>query len=267
MGTILIGFQKASLEDLKYCLENKKHKIIIMNSEIFSKQITNKPNKELNLKDRKLLKNKILNNKIILGTSEKYFESNIANYFDRKKINYSIYFDSSSNLKKRLRNFKEKPKKIITNNSLIKKKLSAFLKKTVFKNIDMCFQRLLKKKYGMINRNNNTYLYVTSNLGIKFEKKYVMNILNLSKSYSKKFIILVHPRENILKWRKQFKNYINSSPKKNLYSSKNIKYVFGISTMALINFKFAGFDVRYFNQNFKKNELTEMFKKYNIKPI
>ena len=70
-----------------------------------------------------------------------------------------------------------------------------------------------------------------------------------------------------MKWRKQFKNYINSSPKKNLYSSKNIKYVFGISTMALINFKFAGFDVRYFNQNFKKNELTEMFKKYNIKSI
>ena len=56
-----------------------------MNNEIFSKQITNKPNKELNLKDKKLLKNKILNNKIILGTSEKYFESNIANYFDRKK--------------------------------------------------------------------------------------------------------------------------------------------------------------------------------------
>ena len=52
MGTILIGFQKASLEDLKYCLENKKHKIIIMNNEIFSKQITNKPNKNLILKTK-----------------------------------------------------------------------------------------------------------------------------------------------------------------------------------------------------------------------
>lgn len=265
MNTVLIGYQKASLEDLKYCLENKKNKIIILNSEIFSKQIINKPNKELNLKDEKILRDKILNNKIILGTSEKYFESNIANHFNRKKINYSIYFDSSTNLKKRLRNFKKKPKNIIINNSLIKKKLSFLIKKTVFKNIDMCFQRLLKKKYGMIKRNNNTYLYVTSNLGIKFEKKYVQNILDLSQRFSKKFIILVHPRENLLNWKKIFKKNINTLSKNKLYSSKNIKNVFGISTMALINFKFAGFNVRYFQQKFKKNELIEMYKKYNIK--
>ena len=267
MDTILIGFQKASLEDLKCCLDYNKQKIIILNSEKFSKELINKPNKKLNLKDQKLLKNKILNKKIILGTSEKYFGSNIANYFNRKKINFSTYFDSPSNLKKRLRNFKEKPKKIIINNSLIEKKLRIFIKKAIFKNINMCFQRLLKKQYGMIKRSNNIYLYVTSNLGIKFEEKYARDVLNLSKSFRKKFIILVHPRENILNWKKVFKNYINFSSKKNLYSSINIKNVFGISTMALINFKFAGFDVRYFNQNFKKNELTEMFKKYNIKSI
>lgn len=265
MNTVLIGFQKASLEDLKYCLNSKNHKIIILNSEKFSKKLLEKPKKKLDLKDQRLLKNKILNNKIILGTSEKYFESNIANYFDKKKINYYAYFDSSSNLKKRLRNFKKKPKNIIINNSLIKKKLSFFIKKAVFKNIDMCFQRLLKKKYGMIKRNNNTYLYVTSNLGIKFEKKYVQNILDLSQRFSKKFIILVHPRENLLNWQKIFKKNINTLSKNKLYSSKNIKNVFGISTMALINFKFAGFNVRYFQQKFKKNELIEMYKKYNIK--
>ncbi len=265
MNTILIGFQKASLNDLKNCYTNKK--VLILDSTQFSKKLLEKQNTNPNLKDKKLIKKKILNNKIILGTSEYYLESNIANYFEEKNIDYQVYFDSYSHLKKRLRNFKKKPKKIIINNSLIEKKLRVFIKKAIFKNINMCFQRLLKKKYGMINRNNNTYLYVTSNLGIKFEEKYARKILNLSKSFSKKFIILVHPRENILNWKKVFKNYIKASSKKNLYSSKNIKNVFGISTMALINFKFAGFNVMYFNQKIKKNELIETYKKYNIKSI
>ena len=49
----------------------------------------------------------------------------------------------------------------------------------------MCFQRLLKKQYGMIKRSNNIYLYVTSNLGIKFEEKYARDVLNLSKALEK----------------------------------------------------------------------------------
>ena len=114
------------------------------------------------------------------------------------------------------------------------------------------FSKITEKTIWNDQRSNNIYLYVTSNLGIKFEEKYARDVLNLSKSFRKKFIILVHPRENILNWKKVFKNYINFSSKKNLYSSINIKNVFGISTMALINFKFAGFNAMYFNQNLKK---------------
>ena len=116
---------------------------------------------------------------------------------------------------------------------------------TEFSNLNMPYQRYLKKKYYNYKRKNNFIIYVSSNLNIKEELKGINKLLN-SKFYipNKKIYFLLHPRENIKKWRqlnRDFKN-IKLIKKQKYYSSNNYKYVFGITTAALINYKFIGGD-------------------------
>ena len=54
----------------------------------------------------------------------------------------------------------------------------------------------------------------------------------------------------------------------NFYKNKNIKKVYGVSTMALINYKFAGFDVFYFYSKYLvNNPFMKFIKHYKIKKV
>jgi uncharacterized FAD-dependent dehydrogenase len=195
-------------------------------------------------------------------------ESNIGNFLNKKKIDYSIFIDSITNLKIRIKFFDSMPNKILVNNSLIKNKLLEIIKQKNIKIVDlkMPYQKYLKRKYSNIKRLNQYYLFVTSNLGIGVEKKFINKLINLSIAKGKKLKVLVHPRENLLEWKNEFYNLnIKFYMNKNFYNDKSILNVFGVSTMALVNFKFAGCQSYFFFT--KKNDLAEIFFKYKVKPI
>jgi hypothetical protein len=268
MKIILSGYQKASLHNLYSYFLYKKKKIDYIPKKYFSLNFIF--TKQKNVKSKKNLRilKLFLEKEVILGTSETFLECNIGNFFSKKKKKYKIFIDSSTNLKKRLKFFEPMPSKILVNNSLIKKKILEIIKTRKVKIIDlkMPYQKYLKKKYGSIIRSNKYYLYVTSNLGISLEKVFINNLYNSCKSLGKKLKVLVHPRENLEKWKKEFyDSNINFYKNKNFYKNEKINNVFGISTMALVNFKFAGFNSFYFNK--KKNELEQLLLRYKVKKV
>jgi len=272
--TIIIGYQKAALSNLSdyinYIFKKKiKIKLILPNK--FNANIIYRKNiKNFDILDKLKLTN---NFQIILGTSEKPFESNIAKYLDNKKLHFWSYIDSLPNLKLRYKNYKNKPNNIlVTNNLIIKDYKKIFPKEfenTEFSNLNMPYQRYLKKKYYNYKRKNNFIIYVSSNLNIKEELKGINKLLN-SKFYipNKKIYFLLHPRENIKKWRqlnRDFKN-IKLIKKQKYYSSNNYKYVFGITTAALINYKFIGCETYFFNV-LKNDKIYDVFNTYGIKQL
>jgi hypothetical protein len=280
----VLGYQDAALKNLIKGLSFFfKNKIFFYNKSLFSKFIINKKinlanrsKSNLNINnDQKLLDKICKFNNIIIGTSEKSFESNIVNYFNKKKIKFYSYLDSNVNIKLRYKNYKELPKKIICFNSLVIKQIKKeiFNKKKIYNtsilNLNMPFQAMLKKKYFNINRDDKIILYLSSDLGLKIEKRNILSLFN-SLNFNKYIYISVHPRERVSEWIKCFKYYrkIKIFQNKEFYKNKNIKNVYGISTMGLVNYKFAGCNVFYFaNINLYSDPFKNMFLKYKIKKI
>ena len=100
--TIIIGYQKAALSNLfdyiNYIFK-KKIKIKLILTDKFNANVIYRKNiKNFDILDKLKLTN---NFQIILGTSEKPFESNIAKYLDNKKLHFRSYIDSLPNLKLR----------------------------------------------------------------------------------------------------------------------------------------------------------------------
>jgi hypothetical protein len=279
----ILGYQDAALKNLikglSYFL---KCKISFYNSFSFSQLITDKKldltkKSILNLitnKDKRLLEKISKFNNIIIGTSEKILESNIANYYNKIKVNFYSYLDSNVNIKLRYKNYLELPKKIICFNSLtIKQIKEEILKKNIYDkkiiNLNMPFQIMLKKKYFSLKRDNNISLYLSSDLGPEIEKKNILFIYN-SLNINKFIYISVHPREKINKWIECFKYFkkIKIFQNKDFYKNKNIKNVYGISTMGLINYKFSGFKVFYFdNIKLASDPFKNMLIKYKITKV
>ena len=52
---------------------------------------------------------------------------------------------------------------------------------------------------------------------------------------------------------------------KDFYHDRSIRKVFGIDTMGIMNYKFAGFDVKYIRSKYINKSFLEFFKTYNIK--
>jgi|688.fasta_scaffold211616_2 hypothetical protein len=280
----ILGYQDAALRNLikglSYFL---KCKISFYNSFSFSQLITDKKvdltNKsKLNLiinKDKRLLEKISKFNNIIIGTSEKVLESNIANYYNKIKVNFYSYLDSNVNIILRYKNYLELPKRIICFNYLTIKQI----KKEILKNkniynlnilnLNMPFQHMLKKKYSNIIRYEKIVLYLSSDLGLEIENKNILFLYN-SLKINKFIYISVHPREKIDKWIKYFENFkkIKIFQNKEFYNNNNIKNVYGVSTMGLINYKFAGFKVFYFDTiQSAQDPFKSMLIKYKIKKI
>ena len=206
---------------------------------------------------------------IILGTSEKFLESNIFNFFDKKGIKVFSYIDSLPNICLRYKNYENLPKYILVSNNLIIKEFKKNFsksKKFYFKNLNMLYQKLLKKKFFYKKRKDRFSLYLSSNLQKKIESRALDKLFKSKFSLNKQVIFLVHPREEIKKWSFLLKKYkkIKVFKNKNYFFSKNFKYVFGVSTAGLINYKFIGCDVFYFNI-LKKDKIYNVFRKYNLK--
>lgn len=272
---ILLGFQRASLNNLKDALNfyyKKKIKIIDYNFFNFEK----KKNKFILKKKHKLFIEKKLNScSVILGTSETSLEGKLANYFKKLGIFFFTYVDSNTNINLRFKNFQNIPQDIIVNNNLIKKKLVKFFQKKKIKikfyNVNMIYQRMLKKKFFNKNRTDQILLYLTSDHGIDLEKKNIYRLKNyFSSTLRPKIIVNLHPREKLVIWKKFFKKEKNIKITQgiNYYNSKKILNVYGISTMALINYKFCGFRSFYFCMNKKKKDpFNDLLQIYKIKPI
>ena len=267
---LILGYQIASLKDLIFILRDKKKTVKFINSKYFKKKEIEKKivNNYSNIFDKIV---KLSNNyMIILGSSEKKLESNLANFFIKNKINFYYYLDSSTNLKKRFKDLISYPNNIIVINSLVKNKLKSEIldlkKNTNFFDLNMHYQKILELKYSKIKRTNSKILYLSSNLNIKTELKYI-NYLSKNFKDIKKIFIKLHPRDNLKLWsRVKFKdNRISINSKKNYFNDKNIKSVFGINTMALINFKFAGFNSIYFEIKSLNQSISDLYSTYKVK--
>jgi len=265
---LIAGCQKAALQGLKKSLKILgADKVIVLDQSFFMNFTTKK---SLNVNLEKLLKYKNRYG-IIIGTSEFFLESSIARFLDKNDIDYYCYIDSIINLKERFQYFKKIPTNLITLNKVIIKQIQKEFKKKVnlkkINNLDMPYQRLLKKQYSMLNRKNESILYLTSDIGINREIKLIRN-LQKNESFIKKLYIKIHPREDIIKWGKKIidKKNIEISINKDFYKNKKIKRVFGVSTTAMINYKFAGFDVYYIkDKTLIKNPIMELINFYKIK--
>ena len=130
----------------------------------------------------------------------------------------------------------------------------------------MPYQNFLKKKFFTKQRKDKFVLYLSSNLRKEYELVAINKLINSKDHSGKKIIFLLHSRENISKWSFLLQKYENIKifKDKNYYLSKDFKFVFGVSTVGLINYKFIGCDVLYFNI-LKKDKIYDVFKKYNLK--
>ena len=272
----IIGTQKAALDNLYFFLKkNKKIKTSKYNINNFNEKEIKKNIKNLNTKNFLKLIKISKTHKLIIGSSSSKLEINIVNFLNEKKIKYYFYIDSITNISKRFKGLKKIPNNIVTINEIIAKEIQKKLKlkqeKKIF-NLNMPYQNYLLKKYGEIIRTNTNYLYLTSFLGLNKEKQninYLLKKFNF-KNDKNKLYICIHPRENLDKWKTHFENNhkIKVFQNKNFFSFKSIKNVYGISTMGLVNFKFAGFCVKYFKKNISKDDLIlKLYKRYNIKPV
>ena len=160
---LIIGYQNAALKNLFDALNfiyKKKIKIKIILKEKFEKKfIENKS--DVYQKFLTIIKQNEYR-QIILGTSEKFLESNIFNFFNKKKIKIYSYIDSISNIELRYKNYKEIPKNILVTNSLIIKdfkKIFSNSKKFYFKDLNMPYQKFLKFFFFNKLRNDNFILY------------------------------------------------------------------------------------------------------------
>ncbi len=266
---LLIGFQIASLRNLKDALQYfygytkiiSPKKLISFKKARLNKYVSNllKKNKE------------IKNSNIIVGTSENPFESIVSNYLQKNNIDYYSFLDSNVNMKIRYNNYEKLPKNILTLNSIVanefKKTINVKSKLRII-DLKMPYQKYLKEKYYKKFRNNKIIVYLTNDIGVKYEKKYVLSLLKKYKD--KKVYVCVHPREKLNEWKKlfyQFKN-LNFFQNKHFYNNLNVKNIFGISTLGLINYKFVGCNVNYFHHEvMKNNPIKKFFKKYKIKQI
>ena len=151
---------------------------------------------------------------IILGTSEKFLESNIYNFFHKKGIKVYSYIDSISNISLRYNNYKDLPKYILVSNDLIIEEFKRnFLRpeKFYFKNLNMIYQKFLKKKFFYKNRKDQFSLYLSSNLKKEIELRALDKLINSKFFLGKKIIFLVHPREEKKKWNFLLKKYKSKS--------------------------------------------------------
>lgn len=266
---LLIGFQIASLRNLKDALQYfygytkiiSPKNLISFNRDRLNKYVSNliKKNKE------------IKNSNIIVGTSENPFESIVSNCLQKNNIDYYSFLDSNVNMKIRYNNYKKLPKNILTLNSIVANELKKTINikyKSRIIDLKMPYQKYLKEKYYKKYRKNKIIIYLTNDIGIKYEKKYALNLLKKYKD--KKVYICVHPREKLIVWKKVFNKFknLNFFQNKHFYNNLNVKNIFGISTLGLINYKFVGCNVNYFRHDvMKNNPIKEFFKKYKIKQI
>ncbi len=267
---LIIGYQTASLKNLIFILKVKKKKVMFLNYEKFKKQ---EIERKLKLKKSKLLhKIEQLSNKfeIVLGTSEKKLEINLANFFNKNKIDFFFYVDSNIQLKKRFVGLEMFPRKILCMNKIIvnnMKQLTGNLNFDInFFDLKMPFQNFLKKKFSKLKRKDINLLYLSSNKGINIEKKIIKRVCK-NFTQNKKIFIKIHPRENIYDWKKKiFKDRrIRLIKDKDFYKNLSIKKVIGIDTMGIVNYKFAGFDSKYIKSKYTNKSFFEFFKKYNVK--
>ena len=267
---LLIGYQTASLENFAFFLKNKKKNIKFLNHQYFKK---NEIEKKTSLKESKLLKKiKKLSKKfeIILGTSEKKLETNLANFFLKNDIDFYLYVDSNIGLKKRFVNLNTFPKNILCVNKItinhMKNLTKNFKTKINFFDLKMPFQSLLKKKFSKFSRKDINLLYLSSNKGVNIEKK-VINSICKNFNQQQKVFVKIHPRENIKNWKKKLfsDQRVKVVKNKDFYHDRSIRKVFGIDTMGIMNYKFAGFDVKYIRSKYINKSFLEFFKTYNIK--
>tara|TARA_B110000977_G_scaffold39088_1_gene52422 strand:- start:1419 stop:2261 length:843 start_codon:yes stop_codon:yes gene_type:complete len=267
---LIIGYQTASLKNLVFFLKIKKKKIKFLNFKHFKKPEIEK--KSLLKKSKLLDKIKRLSKKfeIILGTSEKKLEINLANFFYKNKITYNFYIDSNINLKKRFVGLNNFPKNILCINKLTIDKMKYLTRhvnsKINFFDLRMPYQNFLKKKFSKLVRKDINLLYLSSNKGIRIEEKIIKMVCTNFTRHNKIFI-KIHPRENINDWKKKiFKDQrIKLIKNIDFYNDLNIRKVFGIDTMGIVNYKFAGFEAKYLKSKYSNKSFLEFFKKYNIK--
>ena len=266
---VLIGFQKASLHNLKYALQ-----YFYGHTKVISPQkIIQIPKSKLKIFVSNLMKrnNNFKNYNIIVGTSEYLFESFVSNYLENKEIFYHSFLDSNVNMKIRYNNYQKIPINILTLDSLIseefKKKFKQNRKIKIF-DLKMPFQKYLKKKYHNSSRKNKIIVYLTNDIGIKNETKFILKLMK--KNIEKKIFVGVHPREKLSSWKNKFLKSKNLTffKNKDFYNNPNISEVYGISTMGLINYKFVGCDVYFFQHKVMvNNPINKFFKKYKIKKV
>jgi len=269
---LIVGFQKGAIKNLVFIIKNiYKRKVKVLDSNFFDEIEVEKKVYKLDRKNfKKILKYKDDYN-IILGTSEKKLEVNLANFCFKNKIDFYFYIDSITNIKKRFNSLDFLPSKIICFDKTVinqtRKEIKKINKKTHIYNLNMPFQNYLKKKYSNIKRKNKSILYLSSFLGIKIEKKYINYLIKTFKHISKIYIS-IHPRDKKYNWINYFRKNkkIKIFNKREFYSNKNVSKVYGVSTMGLINYKFAGFDVYYFkNAKLSRSPFIKFIKKYKIK--
>ena len=264
---VLIGFQKASLNNLRHALQ-----YFFGYTRLISPQKVSRLSKsKLKIFASNLIqRNKYFKNQnIIVGTSEHLFESIISNYLENKKISYHSFLDSNVNMKIRYNNYEKMPQNILILDSLISmefKKIFKPSKKTIISDLKMPFQRYLKKKYYNNLRKNKIIVYLTNDIGIKNEKKNVLKLVKKNKG--KKISVVVHPREKLSTWKNNFLEFknINFFKNRDFYDNPNNMEVYGISTMGLINYRFVGCNVYYFQHKIlNNNPIIKFFKKYKVK--
>ncbi len=265
----IVGYQTASLENLIFSLRENKKKIDYFPKSFFSKMFIYKKCNNIKKKDKNILERIFKNKKIIVGTSETYLEANIIEELNKRNLHFYSYVDSPTRIAQRFKKYSNFPLCYIVNHKIIKFLLNKLLKKKkkyIIKNLNLLYPKLLKKKFGNIKKKNRFFLYLTSNLGFKIELKFIMMLLKLCKIFNKKLIILIHPRESLTVWKEKMKDSMVKIYQKNVfYFNKNIKYVFGMQTMGLINYKYAGFHVNYFDSRFSDKNLTKIFSETQIK--
>ena len=131
--------------------------------------------------------NNFKNYNIIVGTSEYLFESFVSNYLENKEIFYHSFLDSNVNMKIRYNNYQKIPINILTLDSLIseefKKKFKQNRKIKIF-DLKMPFQKYLKK-YHNSSRKNKIIVYLTNDIGINNETKFILKLMkkNIEKKY------------------------------------------------------------------------------------
>ena len=99
------------------------------------------------------------------------------------------------------------PQTILVPNYSVKKKIiNSFPLKS--KNskiivIGFCYLEYLSKLFRKVQNNNNYNAYFTADLNSIVELKMIKYIYDYSKINNKKLIVFVHPRSNLLEWKKK----------------------------------------------------------------